>query len=377
MFKKTPLVRTAALLAAAMLLASPVCAEENVGVIVNGQEISNGLLIDGSVYVPLRAVGESLGCEVSWNDETRTASVMQLSDETRVVNAIAKAGESVVAIVGTVTTSYMSREAQDYNENHAHGSGVVIKSNGTILTNNHVVEDMQDITVIFGSGESYAASVLYSDSEADLAVIKINKLGLTPITFAAEDSLSVGQTVIAIGAPPSISSMNTASRGIVSGIGININEHYLYNQSDVAINGGNSGGPLINLDGEMVGINAIKYVGSTVEGMSFSIPVDTINYVLKNFEAYGKVLRPETGITMSESWESKEGLPTTKGLTVTSSQSSALSAGDVVTCVNGVAVHSIADYNEAIKKTYTGGDLVFTYTRGGVSSEVVITPTNQ
>jgi serine protease Do len=184
----------------------------------------------------------------------------------------------------------------------------------------------------------------------------------------------VGQSVIAIGTPLSLSMINSASRGIVSGTGVNIGNQYLFTQSDVSINGGNSGGPLINLSGELVGINSIKYTGSNIEGMSFSIPVDTINYVISSFETYGKVLRPNIGVTLTESWESKLGLPTKKGLSVSASQNPLLLSGDSVTKVNGIDVHSIADYNEVLKKTYTGGSVTFTYLRNNVEGTAEIEP---
>ncbi len=361
--------------AAVSLFACSAKANTGANVYVNGQKLdTDAYIIDDRVYVPLRAVSESLGAEVSWDNNTRSAIVEQ-TEEDLVINAIATASESVVAIVGTYKSDYFSADAQNYNELYGHGAGVVIKSNGTILTNAHVVDGIQHLTVIFGNGDSYSGTVLFSDATSDLALVKINKLGLKPLTFAAENSLRVGQSVIAIGTPLSVSLINSASKGIVSGIGVNIGQHYLFTQSDVAINGGNSGGPLINLRGELVGINSIKYVGSDVEGMSFSIPVDTVNYVISSYEKYGKVLRPDTGITFTESWESKIGVPTKKGLTVTTSKSSLLQAGDMITHVNGYEVHSTADYNEALKKSFNGYSVTLTFTRNGVSSTVEIATT--
>jgi serine protease Do len=362
-------------LAVSLTLLSPQAfAADNASVVVNGQALSeDAYIINDRVYVPLRAAGEALGASVSWDDSAKTA-ILEKSDDSAAINAIATASESVVAIVGRYKSRYMSTSAQDYNELYAHGAGVIIKSNGTILTNAHVVDEIDNITVIFANGDSYSAALLYSDSDSDLAVVKINKLGLKPITFAKENSLVVGQSVIAIGTPLSLSMINSASRGIVSGTGVNIGNQYLFTQSDVSINGGNSGGPLINLSGELVGINSIKYTGSNIEGMSFSIPVDTINYVISSFETYGKVLRPNIGVTLTESWESKLGLPTKKGLSVSASQNPLLLSGDSVTKVNGIDVHSIADYNEVLKKTYTGGSVTFTYLRNNVEGTAEIEP---
>ncbi len=353
---------------AALISITTTVSAADASVFVNGQKIDeDAYIINDRVYVPLRAVSETLGASVTWDNNTRSAIVEQSEDDV-VINAIASASESVVAIVGNYKSDYLSKDAQNYNELYAHGAGVVIKSNGTILTNAHVVKDIQNLTVIFGNGDTYSGTVKYMDETSDLAIVKINKLGLKPITFAAENSLMVGQSVIAIGTPLSVSHINTASKGIVSGVGVNIGEHYLFTQSDVAINGGNSGGPLINLKGELVGINSMKYSAVGVEGMSFSIPVDTINYVISSFENYGKVLRPETGITFTESWEAKIGVPTKKGLSVTASKNEQILPGDMITHVNGYEVHSTADYNEAIKKSFNGVSVTLSYTRGGVAS---------
>lgn len=355
------------------MIGADVSAEQGAKVYVNGQMLnSEAYIINDRVYVPLRAVSESMGARVNWDNSSRSAYVEQ-TEEDIIVNTVAQTSQSVVAIVGNYKSEYLSKDAQNYNELYAHGAGVVIKSNGTILTNAHVVEGIQNLTVIFGNGDSYSGVVQYMDTVSDLAVVKINKLGLKPISFAEEGSLKVGQTVVAIGTPLSVNHINSASKGIVSGVGVNIGQHYLFTQSDVAINGGNSGGPLINTRGELVGINSIKYVGSDIEGMSFSIPVDTVNYVLSSFEKYGKVIKPDTGITFTESWESKIGVPTKKGLSVTASKNAQILPGDMITHVNQYEVHSIADYNEAIKKSFNGYSVTLTFSRGGVVSVCEIT----
>ncbi|MBO5454441.1 MAG: trypsin-like peptidase domain-containing protein [Clostridia bacterium] len=343
-------------------------------VFVNGIRLStDARLINDRIYVPLRAVSESMGATVNWSDENYAAYIESAADDNSVINAIKTAGESVVAIVGNYKPEYMSQQALSYNESYAHGAGVIIKNNGLILTNAHVVENLENITVILANGESYGAALQCIDTKSDLATVKINKLGLKPITFGTMDSVVTGSTVIAIGTPISLSMMNSASKGIVSGKNVNIGEHYSFTQSDVAINGGNSGGALINLKGELVGINSSKFAGIGIEGMSFSIPVDTVNYVLSQFEKNGKVLRPVTNITFSESWEAKIGLPTAKGLTVKSSTNSQIKSGDMVTKINGINVHSITDYNEAVKLS-KNNEVVFTVSRDGTDTNIVITP---
>lgn len=346
----------------------------DVRVLVNGSELSNGAyIINDSVYVPLRAVGEALGADVNWDGETRTASV-DLENSENLSRVIADVSTSVVAIVGNYKPEYMSQQALSYNESFVHGTGVVIRNNGTILTNAHVVKEIENITVLFGNGESCSGSVQYIDEVSDLAVVKVNKLGLKPIKFGTKDDIVVGKTVIAIGTPISLNMMNSATKGIISGKGVSIGEYYYYTQSDAAINGGNSGGPLVDTTGRLIGINSQKLYGSGVEGLSFSIPIDTVEYVLSQFDANKKVLRPDFGLTFTESWEAKRGLPTKRALTVKTSKDNSIAAGDVINSVNGIEIHSVTDFNEALKSTYTSGEAEIKFTHAGQEKIAMITP---
>ena len=361
-------------LSSALLLSQfTVYSQSNVNVSVNGEHLQeNAYIIDNKTYIPLRAVSEYMGAQVGWDPASRTASV-SYSEDTLVSSIIEEASESVVAIVGNYTPDYLSGQTA-FTENYAHGTGVIIKSNGTILTNYHVVENISNLTVIFRNGESYSGYVQYHDKTADLAVVKINKLGLKPIKFASSEDIVAGKTVIAIGTPISLSLRNSASKGIISGKNVNIGEYYYYTQSDVSINGGNSGGPLLNLEGELIGINTIKLTGNGIEGMSFSIPVDTINYVLNQFETNGKVLRPVINATFTEPWEAKIGLPTKNGITVETSNEPMLQKGDVVTAVNSKEIHSIVDYHEALKTVNAGVPAVFTILRNSLELTVELYP---
>lgn len=358
------IVKRAVYVAAAGVIMTSIAAyaADGVGVYVNGRLIpQTGYLEDGTTYVPLRAVSEALGAEVEWDGENAHVT---MNEDTLVADIASDISESVVAIVGNYRGAG-SNTASEYNESTAHGTGVVIKSNGIILTNAHVVEDIENITVIFNDGTSCGAYVQYIDEDADLATVKISRLGLKPVVFAAEGSARSGNTVIAVGTPLSLNMRNSITKGIISGIDVSVNgAMYPLIQTDAAINSGNSGGPLVNLKGEVVGINSSKYAGLGVEGMAFSIPVETIDYVLAQFEKNGKVMRPDIGVSFDESWEARIGLPTSKGITVKNSQSDKLKNGDIVTSVNGVAVHSIVDYNKAIRDTFTG-ELSVTYTRNG------------
>lgn len=334
-----------------MSLFIPCASAGAVDIYVNGQIIDKqGYIDNGTTYVPVRAISENLGAAVDWDGQSVHVT---MSEDDTVANLIESASESVVAIVGNYKAGRGA--AADYNEFTAHGTGVVIKSNGTILTNAHVVADIENITVVFNDGTSYAATVQCTDADTDLATIKINKLGLKPISPAlSTDDLKIGRTVIAIGTPISLAMRNSATKGIISGLNVSVSgSNYPLTQTDAAINPGNSGGPLIDLQGRLIGINSSKYVGVGIEGMAFTIPAETVNYVLGQFEKNGKVLRPDVKVSFDESWEARIGLPTSKGITVRNSSSPELQSGDMVTEVNGVAVHSVTDYNRAVRDTFT------------------------
>lgn len=361
--------------AIAFLISVTAYAENGVNIFVNDSPLNlGGFIMNDTTYIPLRAVSEALGANVGWDGNTKSVYVNS-DEDTRTAQIIQSASESVVAIVGNYDSSYIGGTASDYNELTAHGTGVVIRSGGIILTNAHVVSDIKNVTVVFYDGESFAGQVLYMDKESDLAVVKVDRLGLKPIAFAERNSAFTGQSVIAIGTPLSLSMRNSASKGIVSGVNVSVNgAYYPLLQTDAAINGGNSGGPLLNMKGQLIGINSSKYAGIGVEGLAFSIPIDTVNYVLNQFDKNGAVIRANLGVTLENSWEARIGLPTKKGVTVKTSSSAELKAGDIINSINGIEVHSIVDYNKALRDTYVSGSVKVTYTRDGSGMSADIIP---
>lgn len=342
----------------------------DVRVYVNGIRIDEEtILSDGRTYIPLRAVSEALGAEVGWDDASKSAFIT-FSEDDAVSKIVENVSPSVVAVIGNYVSG---SESSKFNNPTAHGTGVIYKSDGHIVTNAHVVAGITNITVVLANGESLPARVLYSDEVADLAVIKVDKVGLTPVKMAEENTVFSGQTAIAIGTPISLSMRNTVTKGIVSGTGVALSDsYYKLLQTDTTINPGNSGGPLLNLRGELIGITSSKYVGIGIENMSFAIPADTVRYAIDQFEKNGKIVRAELNMTLEQSWEAKIGLPTEKGLTVKASKQEKIAPGRVITEVNGIKVHSTADLNEALKKTYTGGQIEVTITLNGQAQTVYI-----
>jgi serine protease Do len=239
---------------------------------------------------------------------------MQGNDEL-VPGVLKSVSSCVVGIIGNQKED-SGYSASKYSEEIVHGTGVIIKSNGEILTNAHVVKSMDKIVVVLSDGSGYEATLKCIDEDTDLALIKINKSNLNTARFGKEEDIVIGRTVLAIGTPVSLSLRNSASIGIISGINRGIGSPYSLIQTDAAINPGNSGGPLVNLKGEVIGINSSKFAAPGIEGLGFSIPLNTINYVLKQFEINGKVKRPYLGANFEEDWAARVGLPTNSGLRI-------------------------------------------------------------
>ncbi|WP_052487176.1 S1C family serine protease [Gordoniibacillus kamchatkensis] len=180
---------------------------------------------------------------------------------------IEKTSPSVVAIIGKPSGAGSEEWKQD-RYSLAHGTGVIVKSDGVIVTNAHVVKDMTSIVVVTSDGKSYPGRTTNLDAESDLALVKIDAANLPAATLAASGDLKVGETVAAIGTPISFALRNSVTVGIVSGIDRSVSSEYPLIQTDAAINPGNSGGALVNMRGEVVGINTMKLAQYGVDNLA-------------------------------------------------------------------------------------------------------------
>ena len=364
--KKIKTVLAAAVVGTAVLFTA--AAQTEPRVFVNGTRLdADVLLVNDRTYIPLRAVSEAMGAEVLWDDANQCAYV-NFSEEDAIAKLVEDVSPGVVAIIGNYKSD---NPLYQYNKPTVQGSGVIYKSNGYILTNAHVVRDITNLTVVLNDGTSLAGSVIFADDIADLAIVRVNRLGLTAVKMADASTIASGKTAIAIGTPISMSMRNSVTKGIISGTQVALpDSYYKLIQTDTTINPGNSGGALLNTKGELIGITSSKYAGTGIDNMSFAIPIDTVQTAIAQFEQYGIMLRPDFGITLEQSWEASIGLPTKKGLTVKTAPAGTLSSGDVVFEVNGIAVSSTADWNEALKSTYNGADANVKYRAGGENGEV-------
>ncbi|MFM7565426.1 MAG: trypsin-like peptidase domain-containing protein [Flavobacteriales bacterium] len=271
------------------------------------------------------------------------------------------------------------------------GSGVIISSEGYIVTNNHVIENATEIKVILNDNSEYTAKVVGADPSTDLAVLKIEGSGsFVPMAFGNSDNLKIGEWVLAVGNPFNLTSTVTA--GIVSAKARNINllaernsedvvpiESFI--QTDAAVNPGNSGGALVNTKGELVGINtAIASQTGAYSGYSFAIPVNLVEKVVKDIIDYGIVQRAYLGIQISpvtQEIKEKENLPNLKGVYVAkameggSAASAGLESGDVILKIGVKEVNSPAQLQEEIGKKRPGDKVVVTIRKKNGKEEVI------
>ena len=278
------------------------------------------------------------------------------------------------------------------------GSGVVIRSDGHIVTNNHVVENAEELSVVMLDGTEYDAEIVGTDPFSDLAVIKVDAEALTAVSFGDSDQLKTGQWVLAFGSPLSQNLNNSVTAGIVSAIGRlrspgqrrptrnqsdrEISPVQNFVQTDAAINPGNSGGPLVNLNGELVGINtAIASQTGGYQGIGFAIPANTVERVVTQIIEQGEVQRARLGVRYgpaSQSLIKNEDLPS--GAAVignvedgSPADEAGLQAGDVVTSINGEPLQNHLQIGNRVASMQPGDEVTLTISRNGEIREINVT----
>jgi serine protease Do len=233
--------------------------------------------------------------------------VQQTQIETAITQAVEKVSPAVVTVIGTVPGEITF--FGPLPDSQVSGSGVIVRQDGYIVTNNHVVEGAKDLSVILADGRTLPARLINTDRFADLAVLKVEGNMPSVAVFGDSDALRPGETVIAIGSPLG-EFRNTVTVGVVSALGRSLDSgqgYFIENliQTDAAINQGNSGGPLVNLNGEVIGINTLivrgGYGSSTVaEGLGFAIPANIVQSIVAQIIERGYFARPYLGIGWQE-----------------------------------------------------------------------------
>lgn len=298
-----------------------------------------------------------------------------------------KVSPSVVGIVSTVTDT-------DGNETQDEGSGIVVTSDGYIITNSHVVNDSRStaVKVVTKDDTEYPGVVVGYDRTTDLAIVKIEAEGLTPAEFGNADQMEIGDVVLAIGNPGGLDFASSMTQGIISALdrslGSNSQNGMTYIQTDAAINPGNSGGALVNSYGQVIGINSSKLVAEDFEGMGFAIPVSKAQDILNSLMNMGYVEgRPRLGITGRDITEQEAQfyeVPTGFLILEIDEDSDIEQAGgqvqDIICGINGQEVNGLSDISDLLLDYAPGDKITLTLYRisdstqgGGDTFDITIT----
>lgn len=321
---------------------------------------------------------------------TKQISLEEYSD-----TGVAVSNKVLPSIVGIkVEYSINSVFTQQQGKATAEGSGIIISEDGYILTNNHVINS-SSTSSFYNIGEAtkvgvylyndkteYEAKVVGTDEETDLAVIKIEKTGLTAAELGDSDSLATGEFAMAVGNPLGMQSSVTA--GMISaterGVTDTDGKTYKLIQTDAAINSGNSGGALVNSKGQVIGINTLKIASTGVEGMGFAIPINSAKPIYEQLIQYNKVKRPYIGITgkdLSQELASRNNL--VQGIYVVSveefsaAEKAGIKPGDVIIKAEGKEIKTMDELNEEKNKHQIGDTISIVVNRKGSEKELKIT----
>jgi len=305
------------------------------------------------------------------------AAQAQVSDarNTPIVRAAQAVGPTVVGITNKAyTRDSLNRKVL---VEQGSGSGFIFDSNGYIATNNHVVENAQEILVSLADGQVLNGRVLGADSVTDLAVIKVDATGLQAAVLGNSDSLLVGEPAIAIGNPLGLEFKGSVTAGVISALNrsIEIGERkFKLIQTDAAINPGNSGGALVNADGMVIGINSAKIAIAGVEGIGFSIPINTARPILQSLIDKGRIVRPYLGVAIIDKNMAAErgyeinidkGIYILKVVKAGPAGKVGLKEGDIILKVAGTQINSVADLREIVDAQAVGSKVDVLIIRDG------------
>ena len=356
-------------------------------------------LVGGAMGFGGSALQNHLAAKNADTEEAQQASVVyEGSRETSVINiaqidtskemtpaeVYAQNVNSTVGIRTSITTNYWGYQTQAA----AAGSGFILSADGYILTNYHVVEDSNSITVSLYDGTKYDATLVGCDESNDIAVLKIDAEGLTPVVLGDSDNLNVGDQVVAIGNPLGELTFSLTT-GVVSALNreVTLSSNVTMNliQTDCAINSGNSGGALFNLYGEVIGITNAKYSSSSssseasIDNIGFAIPLNHVKNIVKSIIETGSITKPYIGVTVSSVSSEAQGygLPTGAAVRSVEADSPAAKAGleenDIITEVDGTAITSSTELVNYVGEETPGDELTFKVYRQGEELELTVT----
>ncbi len=299
----------------------------------------------------------------------------------RDADTVAVVEQVMPAVVGVSSHRDIGQFGEQQFEEAESASGVIVSADGYILTNQHVIEHAEEIMVVIPDVGQYEAELIGDDPLTDLALLKIEETGLTHVPFADSDEARVGETVLAIGNPLGL--QQTVTAGIISAVGRQVmipgTEYaHTFVQTDAVVNPGNSGGPLVNLEGEIVGINTAKVALPGVEGIGLSIPSNTVERVTGDLLEYGRVHRPHMGVLI-EDWidyddpEPDQGVHIIEVVPESPAEEAGLQDGDIIVAVEGQDIDYLAELFDKLLAYYPGDRVSITFYRDGEQKETTIT----
>ena len=285
---------------------------------------------------------------------------------------------STVGITTSVTTNFWGF----HTTSAAAGSGFILTDDGYIITNHHVIENSDSITVSLYDGTTYEAELIGYDASNDIAVLKVEAEGLTPVVIGDFENLNVGDSVIAIGNPLGELTFSLTS-GAVSALDreITLSNSVTMEliQTDCAINSGNSGGALFNLYGEVVGVTNAKYSGSgggaSIDNIGFAIPINHVKDIIKSIIENGYITKPYIGVSVTDVSRETQSYGLPKGAAVRSiaedgpAADTGLEESDIITAINGEEIDGSKALVDAVRNASAGDELVFKVYRKGESIE--------
>ncbi|MDR1774531.1 MAG: trypsin-like peptidase domain-containing protein [Clostridioides sp.] len=319
-----------------------------------------------------------LSSENTSNTKSQNITISNASKVENVYQAVAqKATPSVVGI----TTKSISRD-RFFNQptmQEGVGTGIIVDANGYILTNSHVVSDGQasEVSVLFNDGTSETGKVVWYDSDLDLAIVKADKTGLEPAELGDSDEVTVGDIAIAIGNPLGLEFQKSVTQGIISGLNrsIETEQAQMSNliQTDASINSGNSGGPLLNSKGQVIGINTAK--ASEGEAMGFAIPINTAKNIVQEVISKGNYEKVTLGIkgtdvatyeaAMNIDLEAEKGAYVVEVVANSPAEKAGIRNGDTIVKVGDTEIESFSDLSKALYKYSKSEKAVVVVNRGG------------
>ena len=290
--------------------------------------------------------------------------------------------EVMPAVVSVNKHVSISRFGEQRLEEVESGSGVIIDSNGYIVTNHHVIEGADKVTILIPGKGRYDAEIVGEDILTDLALLKIDESGLIEMPLGDSLQARVGETVMAIGNPLGYF-QQTVTAGIISALDRQVRfpgsgYAYTFIQTDALVNPGNSGGPLVNLQGEIIGINTAKITLMGVEGIGLAIPSNTVKRVIDDLVEHGRVIRPHIGVVL-EDWIDYSGEEPEKGVLIvdiapdTAADEAGFQQGDIIVAIDDKDVQYFAQLFDRLLDYYPDETVVITYYRDGERLEETLT----